>query len=418
LFFYPDSVDIHERRKQTGISEGIVSFFQPFTGDEDPIECISTLKYTHLTKQVEPDIWLNMVIQHPDTIYGERQSNDVEAETIANNKFQTSLFQEEDSKLFHKVLTQFHSFFCMFHGSLTSLVDRHFASDPALLQKIMTDFTHNFNKYFFSRDYVPNLMWNLCFPGFFYCPIDRKTFLQAKYLQNGIFMEFEKQVKHLAIFHDEFFISSTLDNANSQTLYAYLVGCSHAQRQDRTMKVLNFKDVSKNTQTISNKNLQVEAANPGAEEQSDFCRINPNNSFTYVNKSIHGFVIGPHSFSEEDPNGAASIRNFAPVVHFQNEETGKTEVFRLMVYLGHKTMIAMLFEQNEVLEYKFLNQLDSHLAKHCPIISQLIDQALLKSVQPDDPCKFFYYNEGNMAVKISNLISRDMFNYELKLQLN
>ena len=92
LFFYPRSIDIHERRKQGGISEGIVSFFQPFTGDEDPIECIATLQYTHLVKQVEPDIWLNVVIQHPDTIYGERLSADVEAETIANNKFQTSLF--------------------------------------------------------------------------------------------------------------------------------------------------------------------------------------------------------------------------------------------------------------------------------------------------------------------------------------
>ena len=27
LFFYPRTIDIHERRKQSGISEGIVSFF-------------------------------------------------------------------------------------------------------------------------------------------------------------------------------------------------------------------------------------------------------------------------------------------------------------------------------------------------------------------------------------------------------
>lgn len=44
--------------------------------------------------------------------------------------------------------------------------------------------------------------------------------------------------------------------------------------------------------------------------------------------------------------------------------------------------------------------------------------AVTKVLQPDDPCKFFYYNEGNMAVKISNLISKDAFNYELILQLN
>ena len=41
-----------------------------------------------------------------------------------------------------------------------------------------------------------------------------------------------------------------------------------------------------------------------------------------------------------------------------------------------------------------------------------------KVLQPDDPCKFFYYNEGNMAVKVSNLITREIFNYELKLSLD
>ena len=62
MFFYPPNIDIHERRKQCGISEGIVSFFQPFTSEEEPIECISTLQFTHLIKQVEPNIWLNIVL--------------------------------------------------------------------------------------------------------------------------------------------------------------------------------------------------------------------------------------------------------------------------------------------------------------------------------------------------------------------
>ena len=31
LFFHPIGTDIHEKRKQVGISEGIVSFFLPFT---------------------------------------------------------------------------------------------------------------------------------------------------------------------------------------------------------------------------------------------------------------------------------------------------------------------------------------------------------------------------------------------------
>jgi len=124
-----------------------------------------------------------------------------------------------------------------------------------VFQSILLDFTQNFNKYFFTREYNRNLMWNLCFPGFFYCPIDRKTFLQAQYLQNGIFMEFEQEssepgLAHILLFHDEFFISSTMSNENSQLLYSYLVGCSEALREDRRMKCFSFKEISKNVQTI------------------------------------------------------------------------------------------------------------------------------------------------------------------------
>ena len=89
-----------------------------------------------------------------------------------------------------------------------------------------------------------------------------------------------------------------------------------------------------------------------------------------------------------------------------------------MVYVGHKTMLAMLFEVDFKFEHAFLSKLDAHLAKHAPIISQLIDIAVNKVLQPDDPCKFFYYNQGNLAVKISNLITRDTFNFDLKLALD
>ena len=88
MYFYPPSADIHEQRKQVGISEGIVNFFLPFSEAEAPIECIATSTFTHVLKQVEPSIWLNIVIQHPDTLYGaQRGEEEVEGETIANTKF-------------------------------------------------------------------------------------------------------------------------------------------------------------------------------------------------------------------------------------------------------------------------------------------------------------------------------------------
>ena len=39
--------------------------------------------------QVEKDIWLNIVIQHPDGLYGAdiKDENSVDGETIANSRF-------------------------------------------------------------------------------------------------------------------------------------------------------------------------------------------------------------------------------------------------------------------------------------------------------------------------------------------
>ena len=55
------AVDIHEKRKQVGISEGIVSFFSAFSPN-DPIQVISTLAFTHVLKEMEKDIWLSIVV--------------------------------------------------------------------------------------------------------------------------------------------------------------------------------------------------------------------------------------------------------------------------------------------------------------------------------------------------------------------
>lgn len=107
-FFYPSKTDIHEQRKQVGISEGIVSFFKPFSESEAPIECIATSTHTHVVSQVEPNIWLNIVITHPDSLYGVDNRTDdngePNGETIANSKFQYSTFREEDSRIMYQVL--------------------------------------------------------------------------------------------------------------------------------------------------------------------------------------------------------------------------------------------------------------------------------------------------------------------------
>jgi hypothetical protein len=74
-------------------------------------------------KEVEPSLWLNMVLTHPDTLYGQRQAPDSkeESETIANSKFHASLFREEDAKIFHRLLDALHKYFQLFHGPIRNL---------------------------------------------------------------------------------------------------------------------------------------------------------------------------------------------------------------------------------------------------------------------------------------------------------
>lgn len=56
-------------------------------------------------------------------------------------------------------------------------------------------------------------------------------------------MEHE-DLKHVAIFHDDYFISSTLSHAQVQPLYQYLVGNVEHGPDERhpKVKVLQFKD--------------------------------------------------------------------------------------------------------------------------------------------------------------------------------
>ena len=52
-----------------------------------PIQCISTLHFTHVMKEIEKNIWLNIVVQHPEQLYNIKVDAVQESETIANAKF-------------------------------------------------------------------------------------------------------------------------------------------------------------------------------------------------------------------------------------------------------------------------------------------------------------------------------------------
>lgn len=69
VFFYPQDIDEHEQKKQTGICEGVYEFMKDFVTDSDnydesPVELINTNLFTIALKQVEPNFFLGMVISY------------------------------------------------------------------------------------------------------------------------------------------------------------------------------------------------------------------------------------------------------------------------------------------------------------------------------------------------------------------
>jgi hypothetical protein len=58
-------------------------------------------------------------------------------------------------------------------------------------------------------------------------------------------MEYSQDIAHVLVFHDEFYISSTLPHEDIQALYSYLVGCGECTRENRKQKVLSYREAGK-----------------------------------------------------------------------------------------------------------------------------------------------------------------------------
>lgn len=72
-------------------------------------------------------------------------------------------------------------------------------------------------------------------------------------MQNGLLTEFEDLVEHAAIFHENYFICSSLPHLNIQELYSYLVGTTsqgahNSQKQADSIPVSQIASLFKCSQ--------------------------------------------------------------------------------------------------------------------------------------------------------------------------
>jgi len=94
----------------------------------------------------------------------------------------------------------------------------------------------------------------------------------------------------------------------------------------------------------------------------------------------------------------------------------------MLVYQGHRCLVTLLFKAEESKQYQFtyklLESLNQFLSLHVPAVSAQLESVVSKVLAKEDPIRFLYFNKMNMAVKFSNLVSKDVFTPELILTVN
>eukprot|EP00350_Pseudokeronopsis_sp_OXSARD2_P006816 CAMPEP_0170566738 /NCGR_PEP_ID=MMETSP0211-20121228/80031_1 /TAXON_ID=311385 /ORGANISM="Pseudokeronopsis sp., Strain OXSARD2" /LENGTH=149 /DNA_ID=CAMNT_0010887997 /DNA_START=995 /DNA_END=1444 /DNA_ORIENTATION=+ len=101
----------------------------------------------------------------------------------------------------------------------------------------------------------------------------------------------------------------------------------------------------------------------------------------------------------------------------QNPEEGMA-AYKLLVFQAHKTICCMLLKEDHEFDYQFLEHLYTFLFKHLPPLSIALDNMIGKVLGKDDPIKFFYFNKMNLAIKFSNMLTKEVLNLDLILLLN
>ncbi|XP_021860419.2 vacuolar fusion protein CCZ1 homolog B isoform X1 [Spinacia oleracea] len=114
LFFYPSEVPLTEQLSVIGLSEGLITFTRIFSPDV-ACEVIEAERHSHVFYEVEPDIWMVMVVE--------------------KNRELDGIWRIEALR---GMLKEVHSLFVMFNGSIRAMLDKE--SSGALVRSHLFSF--------------------------------------------------------------------------------------------------------------------------------------------------------------------------------------------------------------------------------------------------------------------------------------
>ncbi|CAL1165161.1 unnamed protein product [Cladocopium goreaui] len=82
IYYSPSCAPIEEKRSQVGMIEGLISFTSMFSGEGGPLRHIRTKQLAFSVMEVEPQIWMVLVMRHAMAADG--QSDEESMSSVVN----------------------------------------------------------------------------------------------------------------------------------------------------------------------------------------------------------------------------------------------------------------------------------------------------------------------------------------------
>ena len=427
LFTYPSTMSDNDKRSHIGISEGIIQFLSRFytpTDDKTPA-IISSPNYTHVIKVVEPPyIWVILIFFHTNQFMNEEAMFSPDIHPTEVNEIQH--FGNIKDSYYHSIVNHLYDMFFLFHGSIEAIL---ITKGKAIFQKIFEQF---FLEYIF--EYISNtpfdfFTWN--FPGFFYCPINKKIYLKTQLMINSL-LEKYNFLSDFGLIYNGFLIQYSMEIKTMNLLYSYLIGNSN-KRDRKPFKLFGYKEPKKIEEYISyERKTEIE------EEIKDIKSHQPKvkaNLFGLTGNSLNplspfgrlcltdphstsrdGFLLGPliHNSDLQNsfpPEFDKKLPLYTPTIHLGTNITSKLHIF-------HWYGIILIFFTNQKLSLNQYIKLYESLRWNCKELVKILSGPVAKVVAIEDLHKFIYFNKNNLAAKYSNSITPEMLTRDLKVVLN
>ena len=192
IYYHPEGAQLYEQQTHVGLAEGMCMFVQQFSSN--PLESIHTEKHTHILHQFEPNIWLCIVLHHPPSTDTFIKQQDLETHPHAIKAVAESYYKN----------------FCLFHGTLSAF---QYPADYLTLKHLLADYT----SIFLDEQTKKNEL----FEGFYYCPLDRKSYMNVMYSLSQLTFTFP-DVLHTMLIYDGNIVNTSIPQQSSLLIYSYL----------------------------------------------------------------------------------------------------------------------------------------------------------------------------------------------------